>query len=676
MQVFEFYFNPKLKSDLIFDSFCYEPENIYERKMGGLYLVGLLKNVLPKNLQLLEKIAKLIKGEYYKKTIFTPEKSLKESLKEANNFLEQIAKRGDVSWLGNLSFAILTFTPHHGFWWGVKLNFTKVGGIKIFLLRTGKIIDIDKKLRFQDIEPYPLKIFGNIVSGKLAEGDLILVLTKEISDFFQENLLLNEIAKLPPHHNFGGGLKDILNGKKEELSKISGVCLAISLTKEVGYPAKGWVGRREIILPKISKEFSLKEVFSPFLRFLKFPKIRIPKLDIGALGVKIKPRIFNKKLILVLALIIILLLGFIFSRLEERQKIKIFEKNLEEVKEKLNLAYGLLILENPQAKKEANSLLKEGLEKITSILKETQNLPKELKGQVFSQRDEILEKLYGLNKLERIEGPELFFEFTPHQGPGGGFIPQKILTLGDDLYFFSPYSKDLFKLDKDKKETLLSIDKKFNLAETFDDSILFFSKPSQIFLLKFGEEKLNQLTILEEPYSDFNFDDFSSFKGNLYFFDKKAGQIIKYPYLGNFQWRRHPPTTLPSFAWAPPEFWLKKSVVGKGISVDGSVWVLAPHQKDGGGAISKYYAGNLQEKIEPNIFPPPKDFSKIFTSPTLPYLYLLEPIQKRIVILSKTGEIVKQFQSEKFDNLLDFAVSKDGKTIWLLNGLRVYQIKL
>ena len=151
MQVFEFYFNPKLKSDLIFDSFCYEPENIYERKMGGLYLVGLLKNVLPKNLQLLEKIAKLIKGEYYKKTIFTPEKSLKESLKEANNFLEQIAKRGDVSWLGNLSFAILTFTPHHGFWWGVKLNFTKVGGIKIFLLRTGKIIDIDKKLRFQDI---------------------------------------------------------------------------------------------------------------------------------------------------------------------------------------------------------------------------------------------------------------------------------------------------------------------------------------------------------------------------------------------------------------------------------------------------------------------------------------------------------------------------------------------
>ena len=258
MQTFEFHFNPHLKLDLIFDSFCYEPENIYERRMGSLYLVGLLKNALPRNLRFLEKLQKVIKEKYYKSTIFAPEKSLRESLKEANEFLEGIAKRGDVSWLGNLGFAILCLK-------NFKLNFTKVGGMKIFLLRRGQIIDIDKKLKFQDIEPYPLKIFSNIVSGKLSEGDLILVLTKEIFDFFQENLLLNEIAKLPPHHNFGGGLKDILDRKKEGLSRISGALLAISLRKEV------LAGKKEIILPKISKEFSLKEVLSPFLK--KFLRI-------------------------------------------------------------------------------------------------------------------------------------------------------------------------------------------------------------------------------------------------------------------------------------------------------------------------------------------------------------------------------------------------------------------
>jgi len=655
MQVFEFHFNPKLKPDLIFDSFCYEPENIYERKMGSLYMVGLLKNVLPKNLQLLEKIAKLIKGEYYKKTIFTPEKSLKESLKETNEFLEGLAKRGDVSWLGNLSFAILALTPHQKPWWGVKLNFTKVGGIKIFLLRRGQIIDIDKKLRFQDIEPYPLKIFGNIVSGKLAENDLILVLTKEVFEFFQNENLLPEIGKLVPFNEIG--FRKILNGKKEELSKISGALLAISLRKEVGYPAKGWVGKREIILPKTSKEFSLKEVLAPFLRpFKKFqkPKINIPnpkELIRNLISFVIRRKVLNKKLILILALILVLILGFIFSQLEERQKIRIYQKNLEEVNKKFNLAQGLLILDNPQAQKEANSLLKESLEKITPILKETQNLPKEFNVRILSQRDEILEKLYSLNKLEKIEEPELFFEFNREK-----FIPQKLVTLGDDLYFFSPYSKDLFKLNKNKNGELISVDKKFDLATMIADSILFFSKPNQLIVYR-GLTPVN----LKEPYPDFNFDALSSFKGNLYFLDKKAGQIIKYPSTGSGQ--------VP-FSWGTPEFWLKKAIVGKSIAVDGSVWVL---EKD---AISKYYAGNLQEKITPDIFPPPKDFSKIFTSPTLPYFYLLEPGQKRIVILTKAGEIIKQYQSQKFDNLLDFSVSEGTKIIYLLNGLKVYKINL
>ena len=368
MQVFEFHFNPRLRPpfakasagkqgfggqakepDLIFDSFCYEPENIYERRMGSLYLVGLLKNALPKNLRFLEKLQKVIKEKYYKSTILTPEKSLRESLKEANEFLEEIAKRGDVSWLGNLSFAVLALK-------NFKLNFTKVGEIKIFLLRAGKIIDIDKKLKFQDIEPYPLKIFGNIVSGKLAEGDLILVLTQEIfsafaegyggfniarskasksGDFFYEESILGKILSLTPFTETG--LKDILNGKKEELSKISGVCLAISLRKEIGYPAKGWVGKREIILPKTSKEFSLKEVLSPFLKnflriihtaFLQKGGAGLSELRIKLFGFlsplfnlfkikNIKSLILNKKLILILALALVLILGFIFSHLKK-----------------------------------------------------------------------------------------------------------------------------------------------------------------------------------------------------------------------------------------------------------------------------------------------------------------------------------------------------------------------
>lgn len=165
---------------------------------------------------------------------------------------------------------------------------------------------------------------------------------------------------------------------------------------------------------------------------------------------------------------------------------------------------------------------------------------------------------------------------------------------------------------------------------------------------------------LEEPYPDFSPDSFSTFRGHLYFFGKKSGEIIKYPYLGNLKWNS-------------PRLWLakeeKRAIGAKSLAVDGSIWILNKNN-----SLTRYYAGALRETLEVNIFPAPKYFSKIFTTSYLPYLYILEPGQRRIIILNKSGQIQKQFQGKDFDNLLDFTISEDGKTIYLLNGREVYRI--
>lgn len=651
MQVFEFHFNPKIKPDLLFDSFCYEPGNNSERKLGSLYITGLLKNSLPKNLHFLEKTAKIIKEKYYHSTKFSPEKALKQSLKDANEFLEQIAKKGDVSWLGNLSFSVLSLKDF-------RLNFTKVGEMKTFLLRGGEAMDIDKNLKFQDIEPYPLKIFGNIVAGKLAENDLILVLTKEVADFFKNQNLLDKIAKLIPFSE--KRLKEIINEKKEDLAKISGICLVIYLTKETQS------GRKQTFSPKMTERFSLKEVFRPFLNLFRFkkpkvnltlkerfkvsklPKIKIPKIPLGKFQEKIKNIFLNKKLILILLLILILILGFIFSRMEENKKMKVFENNLKEIQGKLNLAESYLILDNSPSLKKANSLLKESFEIISPISKESESLPKSFSQKVFALRDEILGKLYDLNNFEEIKDPKLIFEFKAES-----FIPQKILAAKNGVFFFSPYAKNLFFLKDDGNGESINTEEKFNLGTEFNDLNLFFAKSNHLAILNGKNFSSFSLT---QPYPDFNFDDFASYKGNLYFLDKKAGQIVRYSYLGKSEWSKS-------------EIWLNKITNPKSIAVDGSVWVLKQDN-----SLERYYAGNLQEKINSDIFPLPENFSKIFTAPFLPYLYLLEPSQKRIVILDKSGKVIKQFQSENFDSLLDFGVSPDGKEIFLLNGLKVYKI--
>lgn len=312
MEVFEFYFNPSSEKEIdvgltnsIFESFYYEPENIYEKRLGSFFTVGLLKKVLPHNIKFLEKLSKFIKEEYYKKTLIGPEKSLKEALKQANGFLEQITKKGDVSWLGNLDFAVLTIK-------NFTLNFTKTGDIKILLLRNKKIIDLDKKIKFKDIEPYPLRIFGNIVSGKFDEDDLILVLTKDIFNFFQQENLINDLSLLKEISI--KEIKKIFNTKKENLEKVSGVCLMILLKKEI-------LGKKkEIISSPSLKEFSFKEFFSPILKHLpkNFKKIYLSPINFSK--TKISKNIFyqlksklNKKLVLFVSLIIVLIFGFLIT---------------------------------------------------------------------------------------------------------------------------------------------------------------------------------------------------------------------------------------------------------------------------------------------------------------------------------------------------------------------------
>jgi hypothetical protein len=319
MKFFELHFNPKKidTADSVFNCFCYEPKNIYERKMGYLFAVGELKNVLFKTEKLLDNLAQELKVKYYSGSLkSSPETALKESLKKVNEFLENLAKQGEVSWLGNLNFAVISLGP-------VKketfeINFTKVGSVKILLIRPGKIIDIGKNLEYSEIEPYPLKIFGNIVTGKLFRNDIIAVLTKDVFDFFEEKKLLSEIAKISlSSADFGLTLREIFKKRDKEISKISGLCLIGLLTLEEKLENKR--NTESIVFQREREKFSLvltiKKIFAKAklgfnknLKFLKpapkiFPYVQLKQKNEFLL------ELIKKKLILIALLVLLLLLG-------------------------------------------------------------------------------------------------------------------------------------------------------------------------------------------------------------------------------------------------------------------------------------------------------------------------------------------------------------------------------
>lgn len=633
MKVLELHFNPKAKKDVILDTFYYEPENSQEKKLGYLLLAGELNNVLPSHNRFLKNLAHFIKVRFYSFKENRPQACLKKTLKQTNQFLEKITKQGDVAWISNLNFAILNLYSEY------KLSFTKHGDIEIFLARANKVLNIGKNLKIEEIEPYPLKIFFNIAFGKLEPEDKVLIMSKQVAQAFLNQGIIEKIGLLG--HLDEKKLNQILNQVKKD---ITGICLLVSLEKK---PQKQ-KEKRLIFKPKIAAYFPKIDFLTTFSKFNYPARLQAIIQGLLASWALIKKK---KNLNLILTFIFLLILGWILGIIKENRQTGIIKQKLELAQEKIDQASALLILKKNE---QANDLFLSALAQIKPFI----NTNGPLENEIIQINQDIEANLSDLNKMTIIQDPELIFEF------GAKFTPQKIIVLNNKLYFFSPYFENIYELDNKKIKTI-TIQQKFNSAAVTHNAILFFSKPDQIFPFKNGNfEPIFSLSCegleLAHPFS---------FKENLYFLDKKQGQIMKYPYFGGFQ-------------WGEPKKWsispLGEQAAGP-ISVDGSIWALQQNN-----LINKYYAGRLQKTFEIKVFPFCEEPIKIWTSNILPYLYVLEPKQKRIIILDKPytnelvkgkqAQIVKQYQSEKFDNLKDFAISQNGKAIYLLNGTKVYLV--
>jgi len=233
MQVFEFHFNPKNKENIVFDSFCYEPENISEKRLGSLYMAGQLFNALPNDSEFLNNLAKVIKEEYYSDFQRSSESALRESLRKANELLSKIAKQGKINWLGNLNFTILsvkeTNLPPFSLTSNIPfaLTFAQIGMMKILFLKENEILDVSRDSETQRTGVYPLKIFENIITGKLNANDKIMVLTEEVFEYLKKENLIKNFAQISDKKS----LNEILKPRKKELSEVSGILLFSALTK-------------------------------------------------------------------------------------------------------------------------------------------------------------------------------------------------------------------------------------------------------------------------------------------------------------------------------------------------------------------------------------------------------------------------------------------------------------
>lgn len=96
------------------------------------------------------------------------------------------------------------------------------------------------------------------------------------------------------------------------------------------------------------------------------------------------------------------------------------------------------------------------------------------------------------------------------------------------------------------------------------------------------------------------------------------------------------------------------------MTIDGNIYIAA------NGTITKYNSGAKQEfTLGVSSL---SDSTKIYTENGFTNLYVLDPGNKRILILDKTGAVVQTLTSSQFNDLKDFTVDEKGKAIYILNN--------
>lgn len=312
MRVFELHFNPRNKGERAFDSFVYEPESAEESQLGSLCTAGELSRVLPQNAHFLDVLSFSLKDAYYKKAGF------EEALKEANSFLEKETKKGNVGWLGNLNFAVISINNS-------ILNFTKVGNIKILLVRDGEILDISQNLELQDTEPYPLKVFSNTASGKLSPEDKIFILTKDIfSALSKKDDLLGQLNGISDEKEF----KSFFSRNRAALSETSGICLLITM---------GQTERNKLL-----------------------PAVNLPR--------------FSKRTVLIAVLLLTMTIAFLIFKDEKKNETERAEAILKQAQSKITMAESFLIIRKDE---KAQELFQEAWDLLSVLEKTEQPLRKE-----------------------------------------------------------------------------------------------------------------------------------------------------------------------------------------------------------------------------------------------------------------------------------------------------------
>ncbi len=340
------------------------------------------------------------------------------------------------------------------------------------------------------------------------------------------------------------------------------------------------------------------------------------------------------------ALLIILVGVFIWSVILGNQRrvrnafIKKVETEAQAIDSQLDEASSLTTsnvdrsLELLAAAKDSYATLKEEADakKLSDLeqLKGIDSRIKEAEKSIKKEEETATEEFYDLNLIEKgASATSMYYD-------------------GTTLTMLDPDEAKVYMLSLEKKSVVTRKDNKVDGASfvaMHQEEPYVFSMSNGIF--RITDDKVELLVEKDDEWGSIK--DFAMYSGNIYILDTEKDEIYKY--------------LVAEGGYSGKNSYIKsgKADLGKAtaLTIDGSVYITL------GSKVLKYEFGN---SVELDLKLPTSDdvdFDDIYTSRDVDNLYLLDKESKRIFVVSKEGEFLKQISASVIGNADDFVVDKE-----------------
>lgn len=670
--------------------------------LGAIFLVLQIDADFKSAQKIAEITSEILEQEYFRRNQGVA-KNFEFALSQTNKALSALAEAGRVEWIGKLHAQAAVVYDN-------QIEFAFCGKAKTMLLRDDKIINIAEDLGLS-LKPHqlPLKTFANIISGNLLPGDKLIFLTPRVLDYFSMEKIKSVILTSPPdlakkrlqidfeQEEFEPMALLFMEMRKKEVTPVF-------LEKKAAAPS--FVHQKEspalhpLIRHKAKKRFSLnfwdiksaiaanlkkishtlgssfkpkggfKEEKKPASVSFQMPREESTLLLSFKIILKKIASFLSKKLARLTPLSRTLLFVFLIflvalvvsiskgaSRKNKNEKTARYESIFQEASTKEKSASDALLYNDY---KKARDLLTEAKKMIEGDLLAQKNY-KDKGNNLLSKIQEDFDKL---DKVVRVK--ELI-AFDLEKANLHDLENLDILGAKSDIFTFHPKENTIFKLDEKAKEVIKIKNRQADLEEFVfsainetKNSILFLTKKPDIFEFDINAREFKDLDIA------FGANDFPAemkvYVDRLYFLYPKSNQIY-----------RHVRTVT---GYSKGEEWFSntkdldiKNAVS--FALDGAIYILKSD-----GQILKFLNAERQDFSVPVMTVPLSSPTRIFTEIDYKYLYVLEPKEKRVLVIDKKGGLINQYVSEEFSDLRGIYVNEKDKKMYLLTPKRLLEITL